>query len=151
MSYIHVVFCQGYDGYALVKCQCQEYQMMQKTALPHLNLTMGDGEHAVLDGKTTCMHCRFFLKYLAGIHIKIQKGGLTTKLLQRLKRCLDTLNQEVLLGEIVMHGFTKFSVMGKENGDFLIVSVAFRQGHCFAECLKCLCSASNGNKKKIPK
>ena len=151
-SYVHVVSTQGYDGNPLVKCQCKVYQMLQNTALLQLNLTMGDRQGAVLDGTTTCMHCRFFLQYLAGIHIKIWPDGRVNKLEQRIMQALDSLNKVVvLLGEVVLHGPTKFLVQGKEEGDFSIVSVTFRQEQCFGRCLKGLCSASLGNKKKMPK
>ena len=147
-SYVHVVVTQSEEGKQLVTCNCKTYNLLQKAALHHF--TLRPGEVAVMDDKSTCMHCRFFKEHLAEIHQKIGDRADLSILEEKVLESLDALNDEVvLLGNIVLQGATKFSIRGED--DFSVVSITFRQNICFARCLNGICSAQLGNKKKIPK
>ena len=54
-----------------------------------------------------------------------------------------------LLGNVLPHGTTKFSVKGIES--YSVVNFSVYQNKMFAKCMSGICSAQLANKKKIPK
>jgi hypothetical protein len=59
-----------------------------------------------------------------------------------------------LLGDVVLHGATKFSVRNEEEEDevsFSVCHVTFRGDKCFVRCMDGSCAAQFHNKSKIPR
>ena len=153
-SFVHVTSFLSETGDLLMRCTCKIYNLLQKTILHKLPLQPGvDGEDFLAESNT-CMHCRFFKSNLRTCVVSIgesDRAGLTLSLLQKkVKQSLPGVNDPVLLlGDVMSHGSTKFSIQG--DTDFAIVSISFRLGMCFARCLNGVCSAQARNKKRVPK
>ena len=149
LDFVHVTATLGAPGTVFVKCTCRIYQYMQGAALKKIRLQAH--EHAVLDEKFTCMHCRFYREILLPLQDKIHSPDSTVHgLADRVKQSLDVSNSPVvLLGDAVTVGSTKLSVLGIP--DFSLVHIHFTPSGCFAKCQSGLCQTMHHCRKKVPK
>ena len=78
-----------------------------------------------------------------------QKIGLTWAL-NKVQESLQYMNYPVhLLGNVLSHATTKFSVQGDSR--YSVATFSFHQGKCFIKCTDGNCSAQVLNRKKITK
>ena len=148
-SYVHVSALAAETGDFLLSCTCATYDLIQRAAMQ--NHTLSPGEQGVLDPSSTCMHCRFYKELLTDFWQNIHSGAELSILHMKIKETLGSLQEEVvLLGDVLPHTTTKFSVQGEEDL-CSVVTISFRRGQCYARCTEGICSAQSRNRKKIPK
>ena len=58
-------------------------------------------------------------------------------------------NPVQLVGNVLNHATTKFSVQGDDN--YSVVNFTFQQGNCYAKCTDGVCGIQMSNRGKIPK
>jgi hypothetical protein len=151
-SFVHVQRLPSETGELMMKCSCKSYEVVEKAVLHQESLL--PGEEAVLAENLTCMHCRFFKDKLVGSFEIIASGGNMPFLHQKIMDSQGDVEEPVyLLGNVVWHGATKFSVRGSDRDalSFAIVHISFRQQKCCIRCLDGWCSAKASNKSKVPR
>ena len=149
LDFVHVTVTFGGPDTVYVKCTCRIYQYMQGAALKRIRLLAN--EHAILDEKFTCMHCRFYREFLLPIQDKIHSQDSTVHgLALKVKQSLGISNPPVvLLGDSFPNSTTKLSVSGVP--DFSLVHIHFTPNGCFAKCQSGLCQTLHHSRKKVPK
>ena len=148
-SFVHVSCRTTMTGEIFLKCSCAIYNLIQRTA--HQEAQLVPEEEGILDAELTCMHCRFFRDHLVDSYNTIleQNTGLTAPL-AKIQESLPYMNDPVqLLGQVLPHATTKFSVKGYDS--YAVVHFNFLQKNCYAKCTEGMCAAKLKNKKKIPK
>ena len=97
------------------------------------------------------MHCQFYKDFLLNAYERLlQQNTCLTQALNKVQESLQYMNYPVqLLGNVLSHATTKFSVQG--DSTYSIVTFNFHQGKCFAKCTHGICCAQMLNRKKIPK
>ena len=150
-SYVHVTSTQSEetDDEYLMKCTCMSYDLLQKAALNQISLP--PGQEGFLEQNITCMHCRFFRENLLDCFDVLGERDACLSLIdKKIEDSLQSMDEPVvLLGDVLPHLTTKFSVKGEDQ--YSVVTISFSQGLCFAKCLQSSCAAHFRNKKKFPK
>ena len=149
LDFVHVTVTFGGPDTVYVKCTCRIYQYMQGAALKRIRLLAN--EHAILDEKFTCMHCRFYREHLLPIQDKIHsQDSIVHGLALKVKQSLGISDPSVLLlGDAFPNATTKLSVSGVP--DYSLVHIHFTPNGCFAKCQSGLCQTLHHSRKKVPK
>ena len=134
----------------IVTCTCNIFRIIQYAAHQQVSIWPED-EETVHDNSFTCMHCQLYKDFLVNTYKRLiqQNTGLTWAL-NKVQESLQYMNYPVhLLGNVLSHATTKFSVQG--DSKYSVVTFSFHQGKCFTKCTDGICSAQMLNRKKIPK
>ena len=144
LKYIHVTASKTDSGEVSISCTCRIYQ-----ALKDEILITNQFDDALLDQTKTCMHCRFYQKFLIPIQANLNSQQGINKLHKKLKQKEREVNGPVvLLGECSPGTATKFSVLG---GDSLsMVHIHFTPSGCIATCQNGLCPPQT-IKSRVPR
>ena len=134
----------------IITCTCDIYKLIQCAAHQQVPIDP-DNEESFPDNTLTCMHCQFYKDFLLNAYERLlQQNTCLTQALNKVQESLQYMNYPVqLLGNVLSHATTKFSVQG--DSTYSIITFNFHQGNCFAKCTHGICCAQMLNRKKIPK
>ncbi len=133
-----------------MKCTCDIHNKICGTAMKHLHLAEGVKE-AVLDEDFTCIHCKFYKKYLHEYRGELlNKDGSTNVFSSLQVNTVGVGDPVTLIGPASIKTTTKLSVFAGNTCS--IVNLHFTPtGGCFAKCQNGICHVHFQDKKKIPK
>ena len=149
-SFVHVTSIVLEDDTRICMCTCDIYKIIQQAAHQQVPI-WPEGEETLPDNSFTCMHCRFYNDFLMNAYTSLihQNTGLTHAL-QKVQNSLQYMNNPVqLVGNVLNHATTKFSVQGDDS--YSVVNFTFQQGNCYAKCTDGVCGVQMSNRGKIPK
>ena len=150
LSFVHVTCMKMEDDNIIFRCTCHIYRIIQCAAYQQVPIWPEDAE-TFPDNSFTCMHCQFYKDFLVNAYERlIQQNTCLTQALNKVQESLQYMNYPVhLLGNVLTHATTKFSVQG--DSTYSVVTFSFHQGKCFAKCTDGICCAQMLNRKKILK
>ena len=148
LKYVHVTATMG-ERRVAVKCTCNIYKKIRGAALKKLSHF---GTDVVLDEDFTCMHCRFYRKYLHEYRDEILSNNTCSNIVSQIQADLGSLNNPFsVLGMVSVRTTTKLSVIaGGDSCAIMNIHFSHSRG-CFIKCMNGLCNTNCLNKKKIPK
>ena len=148
LKYVHVTARTG-ERRVMLKCTCGIYKKICGTAMKRLHLAEGV-EEAVLDEDFTCMHCKFYKKYLHEHRGEVLNQEGSTHVISSLQVNTAGVGDPVtLVGPASIKTTTKLSVLAGDTCS--IVNVHFTPaGGCFDKCQNGMCHVHFRNKKKSP-
>ena len=149
-SFVHVTSILLEDDTRICMCTCDIYKIIQWAAHQQVPI-WPESEETIPDNSFTCMHCRFYKDFLVNAYTSLihQNTGLTCAL-WKVQNSLQYMNNPVqLVGNVLNHATTKFSVQGDDN--YSVVNFTFQQGNCYAKCTDGVCGIQMSNRGKIPK
>lgn len=148
LDFVHVTRLASADDEVHLKCTCQTYKNMHGKALQRETMDVGE---TVLDINFTCMHCRFYKKYLLPLESSLHSQDSLSNVHQMVQQTMEELNSPItLLGSASPNRTTKFSVFGEEFG-YAILHVHFSSNVCFCRCMSGLCASKYKIRKRVPK
>ena len=152
-AFVHITCYSQLDQDPIIKCTCAIVDLIQRSAKQQTNLLPGDEQQElILDGRLTCMHCRFYKEFLTQAYFQAthQTAVLPTAV-TLVQDSLSDMNMEIqLVGNVVPSSSTKFSVQDTSSS-FSIISLTFPHGKMCARCSNGMCGVAMHNKKSIPK
>ncbi len=148
LDFVHVTATDTDSDEVQVKCTCRIYQYMHGRALHKEHLE--EGVDTVLASNFTCMHCRFYSKFLQQIQPLVGRSQeCVNKLHEKVKQSEIELNAPVvLLGEANPATTTKLSVIGVDS--LSVVHIHFTNTGCFATCQDGRCQTLHKPRKRVP-
>ena len=101
------------EDHNIITCTCDIYRIIQCAAHQQVPIWPED-EETFPDNSFTCMHCQFYKDFLVNAYQRLnQQNTCLTLTLNKVQDSLQYMNYPVhLLGNVLSHATTKFSVQG---------------------------------------